>query len=226
MIPPNAGFVNNAIKTCVVEYSINSSLLILSLSLHHKRKTDGKVLSPLSAYIFLIFNTANRPQRSSMCSTSRSNARIPPPPSLCNFQSVCLPYAPRKKPYRFFANSHARVAQQQFRAAYSIIPVETDTATSFNYHKRKTDGKVLSPLSAYVSLLYFNTANRPQRSSTCSTSRSNARTPPPPSLCNFQSVCLPYAPRKKKTVQIFCEQPCACCAATISRGVFNHSRGN
>ena len=86
-----------------------------------------------------------------------------------------------KKPYRFFANSHARVAQQQFRAAYSIIPVETDTATSFNYHKRKTDGKVLSPLSAYVSLLYFNTANRPQRSSTCSTSRSNARTPPPPS---------------------------------------------
>ena len=125
MIPPNAGFVNNAIKTCVVEYSINSSLLILSLSLHHKRKTDGKVLSPLSAYIFLIFNAANRPQRSSTCSTNRSNARIPPPPLLCNFQSVCLPYAPRKK-----------------------------------------------------------------------------------------------------TVQIFCEQPCACCAATISRGVFNHSRGN
>ena len=180
MIPPNAGFVNNAIKTCVVEYSINSSLLILSLSLHHKRKTDGKVLSPLSAYIFLIFNTANRPQRSSTCSTSRSNARIPPPPSRCNFQSVCLPYAPRKKPYRFFANSHARVAQQQFRAAYSIIPVGTDTATSFNYHKRKTDGKVLSPLSAYIFLI-FNTANRPQRSSTCSTSRSNARIPPPPS---------------------------------------------
>ena len=72
-----------------------------------------------------------------------------------------------KKPYRFFANSHARVAQQQFRAAYSIIPVETDTATSFNYHKRKTDGKVLSPLSAYIFLI-FNTANRPQRSSTCS----------------------------------------------------------
>ena len=57
-----------------------------------------------------------------------------------------------KKPYRFFANSHARVAQQQFRAAYSIIPVETDTATSFNYHQRKTDGKVLSPLSAYIFL--------------------------------------------------------------------------
>mgnify|MGYP004647145069 FL=1 len=77
----------------------------------------------------------------------------------------------------------------------------------------------------FIFFLYFNAANRPQRSSTCSTNRSNARIPLPPSRCNFQSVCLPYAPRKK-TVQIFCEQPCACCAATISRGVFNHSRGN
>ena len=59
-----------------------------------------------------------------------------------------------KKPYRFFANSHARVAQQQFRAAYSIIPVGTDTATSFNYHKRKTDGKIIFPPSVYIFLIF------------------------------------------------------------------------
>ena len=114
MIPPNAGFVNNAIKTCVVEYSINSSLLILSLSLHHKRKTDGKVLSPLSAYIFLIFNTANRPQRSSTCSTSRSNARIPLPPLLCNFQSVCFSYA--------LANSSKSPKQNMPRSLSTMRP--------------------------------------------------------------------------------------------------------
>ena len=57
-----------------------------------------------------------------------------------------------KRQYRRFENSHARAAPRQFRAAYSIIPVGTDTATSFNYHKRKTDGKVLSPLSAYIFL--------------------------------------------------------------------------
>ena len=179
MIPPNAGFVNNAIKTCVVEYSINSSLLILSLSLHHKRKTDGKVLSPLSAYIFLylILPIAYKEVRCvvpavRMLAYRHRHCGI----GLCQNISP-MPLA--KKPYRFFANSHARVAQQQFRAAYSIIPVGTDTVTSFNYHKRKTDGKVLSPLSAYIFLI-FNTANRPQRSSTCSTSRSNARIPPPP----------------------------------------------
>ena len=152
MIPPNAGLVNNAIKTCVVEYSINSSLLILSLSLHHQRKTDGKVLSPLSAYIFLylILPIAHKEVR-----------RVVPAVRMLAYRhrhcgiGLCQNISPMplaKKPYRFFANSHARVAQQQFRAAYSIIPVGTDTATSFNYHKRKTDGKVLSPLSAYIFL--------------------------------------------------------------------------
>ncbi len=68
-------------------------------------------------------------------------------------QYVCpMPLA--KKPYRFFANSHARVAQQQFLAAYSIIPVGTDTATSFNYHKRKTDGKIIFPPSVYIFLIF------------------------------------------------------------------------
>ena len=46
----------------------------------------------------------------------------------------------------------------------------------------------------FIFFLYFNAANRPQRSSTCSTNRSNARTPPPPSRCNFQSVCFSYVP--------------------------------
>ena len=117
-------------------------------------KRTARLFSRRPFIFFLYFNAANRPQRSSTCSTSRSNARIPPPPSLCNFQSVYLPYAPRKKPYRFFANSHARVAQQQFRAAYSIIPVGTDTATSFNYHKRKTDGKIIFPPSVYIFLIF------------------------------------------------------------------------
>ena len=123
MIPPNAGFVNNAIKTCVVEYSINSSLLILSLSLHHKRKTDGKVLSPLSAYIFLylILPIAYKEVRCvvpavRMLAYRHRHCGI----GLCQNISP-MPLA--KKPYRFFANSHARVAQQQFRAAYSIFRV-------------------------------------------------------------------------------------------------------
>ena len=30
---------------------------------------------------------------------------------------------------------------------------------------------------------------------------------------------------RKMADMTFCEQPCACCEATVSRGVFNHSRG-
>ena len=30
---------------------------------------------------------------------------------------------------------------------------------------------------------------------------------------------------RKTAFPTFCEQPCACCEATVSRGVFNHSRG-
>ena len=30
---------------------------------------------------------------------------------------------------------------------------------------------------------------------------------------------------RKMADMTFCEQPCACCEATVSRGVFNHTRG-
>ncbi len=132
-----------------------------------------------------------------------------------------------KRLFRRFANSHARVAEQQFRAAYSIIPAGAFAKNLFIFHFFKV---IFGGRNA-AELLFFIVFRRQRFSHACRIRIIQLLQLFPIGLYGFAVVFvsersvreigsdfrphrLPVGEKcrtRKTAFPTFCEQPCACC---------------